>query len=352
MSASLPLALALLSPPQHEVAPDAYAPRVESASEEGSQALQRMRLPEDWTRSLWAQEPHLANPVCLFVDHKGRVWVAESFRVNAGVTDMRAHMDWLEDELAATTVEDRVAYMKARTGEGFAAYESEHDRIRLLVDEDGDGTCDRATVYADGFQGAAEGIGAGLLVRGEEVWFTCIPDLWRLRDGDADGVADQRESVHTGFGVKIALLGHDMHGLRVGLDGRLYFSIGDRGLNVQTEGKHFVLPDRGAVLRCELDGSNLELVATGLRNPQELAFDERGDLFTGDNNSDGGDQARWVYVVPGGDTGWRHHYQYVNWPNARGPWNAEGQWKPFHEEQPWFLTPPIANVGSGPSGLA
>lgn len=352
MSASLTLALALLSPPQHEVAPDGYAPRVEAASEEGPQALQRMRLPEGWTRNLWAQEPHLANAVCLYVDHKGRVWVAESFRVNAGVTDMRSHMDWLEDELAATTVEDRVAYMRARTGEGFAAYESEHDRIRLLVDEDGDGACDRSTVYADGFHGAAEGIGAGLLVRGEEVWFTCIPDLWRLRDLDADGVADERESVHTGFGVKIALLGHDMHGLRVGLDGRLYFSIGDRGLNVQTEGKHFVLPDRGAVLRCELDGTNLELYATGLRNPQELAFDERGDLFTGDNNSDGGDQARWVYVVPGGDTGWRHHYQYVNWPNARGPWNAEGQWKPFHGEQPWFLTPPIANVGSGPSGLA
>ncbi len=352
MSASLSLALALLSPPQHEVAPDAYSPRVESASEEGSQALQRMRLPDGWTRNLWAQEPHLANAVCLYVDHKGRVWVAESFRVNAGVTDMRSHMDWLEDELAATTVQDRVAYMRARTGEGFAAYESEHDRIRLLVDEDGDGLCDRATVYADGFSGAAEGIGAGLLVRGEEVWFTCIPDLWRLRDGDGDGVSDERESVYTGFGVKIALLGHDMHGLRIGLDGRLYFSIGDRGLNVQAEGKHFVLPDRGAVLRCELDGSNLEIVATGLRNPQELAFDERGDLFTGDNNSDGGDQARWVYVVPGGDTGWRHHYQYVNWPNSRGPWNAEGQWKPFHEEQPWFLTPPIANVGSGPSGLA
>jgi len=349
------LAAAVPTAPQHEVgAPgaDGYAPRVHEASDEGRQALERIRVPEGWSRHLWAQEPHLANAVCLYVDHDGRVWIAESFRVNAGVTDMRSHMDWLEDELAARTVEDRVAYMRRRTGDGFAAYEREHDRIRLLVDANEDGTCDTATVYADGFKGAAEGIGAGLLVRGDEVWFTCIPDLWRLQDVDGDGVADTRESVHGGFGVKIALLGHDMHGLRIGLDGRLYFSIGDRGLNVRTEGKHFELPDRGAVLRCELDGSNLELYATGLRNPQELAFDERGDLFTGDNNSDGGDQARWVYVVPGGDTGWRHHYQYVNWPNSRGPWNAEGQWKPYHEDQPWFLTPPIANVGSGPSGLA
>ena len=348
------LLAAVPSVPQHDVAAagDEYAPRIHEASDEGRQALERIRVPDGWSRHLWAQEPHLANAVCLYVDHGGRVWIAESFRVNAGVTDMRAHMDWLEDELAARTVEDRVAFMRRRTGDGFATYEREHDRIRLLVDADGDGTCDTATVYADGFQGAAEGIGAGLLVRGDEVWFTCIPDLWRLRDLDGDGVADERESVHGGFGVKIALLGHDMHGLRIGLDGRLYFSIGDRGLNVRTEGKHFALPDRGAVLRCELDGSNLELYSTGLRNPQELAFDERGDLFTGDNNSDGGDQARWVYVVPGGDTGWRHHYQYVNWPNSRGPWNAEGQWKPYHEDQPWFLTPPIANVGSGPSGLA
>ncbi len=140
-----------------------------------------------------------------------------------------------------------------------------------------------------------------------------------------------------------------MHGLVIGPDGRLYFSIGDRGLNVKTkEGRHLYNPDSGAVLRCELDGSNLEIFCTGLRNPQELAFDDYGNLFTVDNNSDSGDKARLYHLVQGGDYGWRMHYQYL--PD-RGPWNREKLWHLPHEGQAAYVIPPIAHITDGPSGL-
>src|SRR5205807_4487623 len=126
----------------------------------------------------------------------------------------------------------------------------------------------------------------------------------------------------------------------------------DRGLNVRTrEGKVLDYTDTGAVLRCEPDGSDLEVVAYGLRNPQELAFDEHGNLFTGDNTCDAGDAARIVYVVEGGDSGWRIGYQYLRWPNAAGPWNSEKLWHLPFAGQSASIVPPVAHRASGPSGL-
>ena len=139
-----------------------------------------------------------------------------------------------------------------------------------------------------------------------------------------------------------------MHGLTIGPDGRLYFSIGDRGYNVATPDGRLFGPDQGAVFRCHLDGTELEVVATGLRNPQELAFDDFGNLFTCDNNSDGGDRARWIYLVEGSDSGWRMYYQYL--PD-RGPWNREKLWHPAHPGQAAYIVPPIINLADGPSGL-
>jgi quinoprotein glucose dehydrogenase len=329
-----------------------YQPNLAPASGEAEKAARAINVPRDLRIEVFAAEPLLANPVAFGFDERGRVYVVETFRLHKGVTDTRSHMDWLDDDMACRTVDDRVAMYRKYAGKTFHDdYEKEHDRVRLLEDRNGDGRADHATVFADGYHGAADGLAAGVLARRGDVWFACIPDLWKLRDTDGDGKADLRQSLHHGYGVHVNFIGHDLHGLRFGPDGKIYFSIGDRGLNVKTADRRLFLPDTGAILRCNPDGSELELFATGLRNPQELAFDRFGNLFTCDNNSDSGDRARWVHLVEGGDSGWRIGYQYIESPVSRGPWNAEKLWNPHFDGQAAYLLPPLKNLADGPSGL-
>jgi quinoprotein glucose dehydrogenase len=323
-------------------------PQISPASNEGEAAIKRFRKPEGFSVRLSAAEPLVANPACFCFDEKGRIYVAETFRQSKGVEDNRGHMSWLDDDLAAQTVEDRLAYFKKHLKDKINDYTKEDDRIRLLEDKDGDGKYETASIFADGFNNIVQGTGAGLLAWRGSVYYTCIPDLWLLKDTDGDGRVDVKKSLSYGYGVRVAFRGHDLHGLKMGPDGRIYFSIGDRGYNVQTEGKTLACPDCGAVFRCDPNGSHLEVVATGLRNPQELAFDQFGNLFTCDNNSDSGDKARWTYIVEGADIGWRMYYQYLN---DRGPWNREKMWHPPHEGQPAHIVPCITNLADGPSGL-
>jgi quinoprotein glucose dehydrogenase len=332
--------------------PPAYQADVKPASPEAELRLTKFRVPAGLRAELWAAEPMVANIVAFAFDGRGRCYVAETFRHSDGVTDIRGHMDWLDDDLACRTVQDRFNLYKKHLGAKLDTYAVHHDRVRLVEDTKGGGKADKATVFADGFHSHVTGIGAGVLARQGKVWYTCIPDLWLLQDTDGDGRADVRKSLSTGYGVHTGFIGHDLHGLRMGPDGKLYFSIGDRGLNVTTpDGRHLVNPDSGAVLRCNPDGSELEIVATGLRNPQELAFNEFGDLFTCDNNSDSGDKARWVHVVEGGDSGWRFGYQFMEGDYRRGPFNAEKLWYPAFDGQAAYIVPPLFNIADGPSGL-
>ena len=144
-----------------------------------------------------------------------------------------------------------------------------------------------------------------------------------------------------------------MHGLAMGPDGRLYFSFGDRGAYVKTkEGKTLAFSDEGGVFRCEPDGSHLEAVYRGLRTPQELAFDDHGNLFTGDNDCDQGDRERWVYIVEGGDSGWRVGWQHPPLGVPHNMWMTEHMWEPRKVGTPYYITSPVLNIPDGPSGVA
>lgn len=350
----LPLVAAMLGGPAFAVEPIKHrtGDAKGAPAADAQNAIKSFKFDARLKAELFAAEPLLANGVAFTVDEKGRWYVAESYRQERGVEDNRGHGNWLEADIAARTTDDRLAMIRKfypdpqKFADKFTKFE---ERITRVEDTDGDGVADRQTIFADGFREPLDGTGAGIIARGTEVWWTCIPHLWRFRDADGDGKAEQRDKLLSGFGVKYAFRGHDMHGLRFGPDGRLYFSIGDRGINVTSkEGKQFAEPDTGSIMRCNPDGTGFEVFAIGVRNPQELAFNELGDLFTGDNNSDSGDRARFVHLVEGGDSGWRMTFQYLN---DRGPWNREQLWNELEAHKAKYLIPPIANIGNGPSGL-
>lgn len=328
-------------------------PHLAAASGEPEKAMRKFRLQPGFEAKVWAAEPMLGNPVAFSLDDHGRMFVAETYRYRTSALDIRHYLFMLEDDLASRTTEERVGYIKKNFPSEWQKLQVETEVVRLLQDKDGDGKADASSVYADGMNSILDGINSGVLAHDGSVWCTNIPNLWKFSGLTADGRSSGREAVSSGYGVRFSFTGHDLHGLIVGPDGRLYFSFGDRGAHVQTrEGKTLAFPDEGAVFRCELDGSHLEAVYRGLRNPQELAFDNQGNLFTGDNDSDQGDRERWVYLVEGGDSGWRVGWQHNPLGKERNPWLVEKMWEPRKAGTPFYVLSPVMNIPDGPSGVA
>lgn len=340
-----------------------------SLADDPATAMKKFRIQPGLKIDVFAAEPDIQDVVSFAFDDKGRAFVVETGRRRTSVFDIRKHRDWTENDLSFRTVQDRINFLKEklvpenkalpkdilvdRNNDGkfdWKDLEVESERIRLIVDTDGDGKVDQSYVYSDGFNTLVSGVAAGIAVKGDDVYFTCIPDLWLLKGVDKDGKAKERVPLLSGFGVHIAYGGHDMHGLKFGPDGKLYFTIADRGTHVETkEGKVIALPDTGAVFRCNPDGTEFEVVAKGLRNPQELAFDQYGNLFTGDNNADGGDKARWTHIVEGADYGWRYGWQHL--PKL-GAWNSEKLWDLPPRNTAAYILPPAAHIGHGPAGIS
>ncbi len=354
---ALPLAfVSLIVTQPYEVA--AQRGQKKSDANDPAEAAKRAQLEKGLKAELWAAEPLLANPVAFAFDEHGRCFVAETYRLHDGVPDTRGFMHWLDDDIGARSIADRLEKYKKHKYPDFSKFA---EQLRVVWDSNGIGKADKSEVFAGGFNAIPDGLAAGVLARKGTVYFTCIPDLYAFGADKDKPTATAKKSLATGFGIRDQFIGHDLHGLRMGPDGKLYFSIGDRGFNITTkDGKKLSNPDSGAVLRCDPDGSNMELVHVGLRNPQELAFDDYGNLFTYDNNSDSGDQARWVQIVEGGDSGWRCGYQYGTLMHHngvaqgnRGPWNTEKIWHVPgpNGAPPAYVVPPLLHFGNGPSGL-
>jgi putative membrane-bound dehydrogenase-like protein len=262
---------------------------------------------------LWAAEPLFANPTCIDIDPMGRVWICESVNYR-------------------TTLHHR------------PPNRPEGDRILILEDSAGSGRADKVTTFYQsteilaplGIAVAKDPLGPGFKV------FVCqSPDILVFEDKDGDGHADgPPRKLLSGFGG----VDHDhgVHGILIGPDGKLYFSVGDQGVNglVDRHGKTWKTNHSdcqgGTIWRCDLDGKNLELLAHNFRNEYEPCVDSFGTLFVSDNDDDGSQQTRICYVMPGGNYGY--------WP--RGP--GQSHW---HEESPGVVPKILRTYFGSPTGI-
>ncbi|WP_158972457.1 HEAT repeat domain-containing protein [Paraglaciecola sp. L3A3] len=331
--------------------------------------MKSFTIPDDLTVGVWADNSLTNNPGYFYFDSKGRLLMTEIYRIDNGVEDVRRFSkEATIADIQIETLDDRLALYKNFPAE-FPHNQgpSVSDQIVLIEDTDNDGKADKSKLFAGGFDQPLDGLGAGVIERDGKVYYTNIPDLWLLEDLDNDGVSDKRVSLQTGFGTRVSFLGHDMHGLVWGPDGRLYWSLGDRGYDVTTkEGNTYFEPNYGAVFRADPDGSNIEVFYTGLRNPQELAFDEFGNLFTADNDGDRSDTERVNHLIEGGDSGWHAGHQtimsftqklalrsskYTGDKDIPVAWLTNDMSVPRNDNQPAYMLPGILKLLRGPSGF-
>ncbi|MEX2216417.1 MAG: PVC-type heme-binding CxxCH protein, partial [Phycisphaeraceae bacterium] len=169
-------------------------------------------------------------------------------------------------------------------------------------------------------------------------------EIFRLRDTNNDGVADERTSIikldtkgnypHNGLGgITFDFAGHVYFGFGENL-GEPYKLIGADGTTLEGGG------EGGNIYSCDKNGNKLRRVATGFWNPFDMTFDAFGRLFAVDNDPDSRPPCRLLHIVEGGDYGYRFKYGRKGL-HPFTSWNGE---------IPGTL-PMVAGTGEAPSGM-
>jgi quinoprotein glucose dehydrogenase len=325
--------------------------------------------------TLWAPDELIVDPVALEFDEKGTLYATSTSRNNMPL-DIREHPTWVPTVHTLKTVADlREFYRKELAPERSAQnkwlpdlnQDGSNDirdlaelkeRLYRIQDTDGDGVADTSKIMIEGFNAdPTYDVAGGLLWNGGDLLLGTAPGVWRLKDENGDGTIDKQIVISEGYSIHPAFGGHGISGLTTGPDGRIYWEVGDIGLDVtDTSGKRWSYPNQGAVMRAEPDGSNFEVFATGIRNLQEFSFDEYGNLISVDNDGDHqGETERLVYIPNGSDSGWRSNWQYGKYTDTRNNrynvWMDESMFKPRFATQAAHIIPPVAAYHSGPSGM-
>ncbi len=182
------------------------------------------------------------------------------------------------------------------------------DRIYRYDDSDGNGSLDRQTLFYEG------GVATMNIANLRDGWFAVATrsEVVRIRDGDGDGVADQRDVLLTH--KTAATYPHNgLGGLTLGSDGWLYVGQGENFGEpyelIGTDGSRQIGGGEGGnVFRCQPDGSRLQRFATGFWNPFGLTMDSVGRLFAVGNDPDAMPPNRFMHVAKGGDYGFQFRF--------------------------------------------
>lgn len=168
---------------------------------EPSDAARTFRMLGGFSMVLVAHEPQVTSPVAAAFDEDGRLFVVE----------MRDYPN------------------PRKPGEPAIG------RVRLLVDSDGDGVYETATVYADGLNWPT-----GIACWDGGVFVAAAPDILYLKDTDGDRKADVRKTAFTGFVVyNVQAL---VNGLQWGVDNKIYGVTAGNGGEIRPGDKPDALP--------------------------------------------------------------------------------------------------------------
>lgn len=183
------------------------------------------------------------------------------------------------------------------------------DRIKKSIDKNKDGIPEGWIVYADSIEDGMN------LAYGKEhgLFLSTKNSILRYLDTNGDGAFDAKETVlemvkpddvydHAGI-LGVTLDHDDWIYVSRGNTGGAYWKInGIDGSSIEGYG------DGGNIMRCKVDGSQLEQIATGFWNPFDLKFSNEGRLFVTDNDPDSRGPNRLIEVVPGADYGYKSLY--------------------------------------------
>ncbi len=293
------------------------------------------RLPENALKGLtvgaglevhaFATEPMLQNPTNIDVDERGRVWVTEAYN-----------------------------YRPTHNGNPTNPL---GDRIMILEDLNGDGKADTAKIF---YQGPELNAPLGICVLGNKVIVSQSPYVWVFYDDNGDDKADRKEILFSGIGGEQH--DHAAHAFTFGMDGKLYFNMGNEGKTLKDKNGKDVLDQdgdvigpkkykQGMVFRCNLDGSQVECLANNFRNPYEVAVDSYGTLWQSDNDDDGNKGVRINYVMPYGNFGYTDEITGAGWQKNRTNMEDSIPLRHWHLNDPGEV-PNLLQTGAGsPTGI-